>query len=404
MAGGGLYDPLGTDPPLRAPRAGPSLSLIVLLVVLIGLAGLFAASAFRDSGERGQPRAVAEIGPVRPSDPPPSPPLSSAGPATLPAALPGGSVPPSDQEVEIQNGVRVIRLRHDGSTGGSLVVKVPEAAAAAAAVSSGDISLQGPSSSGPLPKMGMDGRRAAEAYAGAVVPGSKGKPWVAIVVEGLGLGAAGTAPAPTDWPVAVTLGFGVDGTEQSRQVAKARAAGHEVVLMLPSRDGSVPAAAMASVNGSNALPARDRLHWLLSRFTGYAGVIVDPVDQNAASVAADVLEMTRRGLYVVDGTAASAGVAKPTVPSVASPMAKADLVLAGPAETEALERFLDRLETVARTNGSAIGIAPASPRSLAAISRLTTTLADSGMALVPLGAVVNLRRDAQARPISVAAP
>ena len=250
----------------------------------------------------------------------------------------------------------------------------------------------------------MDGRRAAEAYAGAVVPGSKGKPWVAIVVEGPGLGAAGTAPAPTDWPVAVTLGFGVDGTEQSRQVAKARAAGHEVVLMLPSRDGSIPAAAMASVNGSNTLPARDRLHWLLSRFTGYAGVIVDPVDQNAASVTADVLEMTRRGLYVVDGTVASAGVAKPTVPSVASPMAKADLVLAGPAETEALERFLDRLETVARTNGSAIGIAPASPRSLAAISRLTTTLADSGMALVPLGAVVNLRRDAQARPISVAAP
>ena len=81
----------------------------------------------------------------------------------------------------------------------------------------------------------------------------------------------------------------------------------------------------------------------------------------------------------------------------------ADVVLTGSAEGETPERFLDRLVTLARSTGSAIGIAPAS-RSFAAISRFAATLADRGVALVPLGTVVSLRQSAQARPIPVPAP
>ena len=173
--------------------------------------------------------------------------------------------------------------------------------------------------------------------------------------------------------------------------------------MIPARKGGAPDLAVTSGGGPSATSARDRLRWQLSRFTGYAGVVLDSTNQDPATVAADVLDMTRRGLYVVDASQARAAAPTESV-QAATPMTTTDGALTGSADGEAPERFLDRLATLARSNGSAIGIAPASPRSLAAISRFSAALADSGMALVPLGAVVSLRQSAQARPIPIAAP
>ena len=405
MAGGGLFDPLGTDRPPEASRAGPSLWLIALVVVLIGFAGLFATAAFRNGGEGGEPRVVAEIGPARHVDPvtPAPASLGSASSTTQPSGSPGGPTAASDQEVQIENGVRVIRPRRNGSTGGSLVMKVP-AAPATAEVPLVDDRLLEPGASGPLPRIASDGARPAETYAGAAVPGSTGKPWISIVVRGFGTGSGGTVQAPTEWPAGITLGFAVDGTDLPRQVGIARAAGHEVVLIMPPSKGGALDAAVATAGKPSPTSARDRLRWQLSRFTGYAGVVVDSTDQDMSTVAADVLEMTRRGLYVVDATSAHFNASAPSVEVAGLPMTMADAALTGSVDGEAPERFLDRLAKLARANGSAIGIAPASPRNLAAIARFAATLPDSGMALVPLGAVVTLRQNAQARPSPVAAP
>ncbi len=405
MAGGGLFDPLGTDRSPQASRAGPSLWLISLIVVVIGFASLFAAAAFRNGGEGGEPRAIAKIGPARHIDPvvPNSAPLGSAASTTPPPGLPQGSLG-SGQDVQIENGVRVIRPRRDGSTAGSLVMKVPDPASPAAQNPVADDPFLEPGPSGPLPRVASDGRRPAEIYAGAAVPGSAGKPWISIVVRGFGIDPGGTAQAPTEWPAGVTLGFAVDGTDLARQVGSARAAGHEVVLTISPRRGGAPDLAVTAPGGPSATSARNTLRWQLSRFTGYAGVVVDPTNQDLATVAADVLEMTRRGLYVVDSTPARPTTPAPGVQATALPMTMADAALTGSVDGEAPERFLDRLAKLARANGTAIGIAPASPRSLAAISRFAATLADSGMALVPLGAVVTLRQSTQAQPIPVAAP
>ena len=174
--------------------------------------------------------------------------------------------------------------------------------------------------------------------------------------------------------------------------------------MLPPQKGGALDATASSTKASSTLPARDRLHWQLSRFTGYAGVVVDTMSQDRASVAADVLEMTRRGLYVVDDALEKATVPAPLGQGAPSPMTNADLVLSGAAESEGLERFGERLAALARVNGSAIGIVPASSPVSAAMSRWIITLADKGVALVPLSAVVSLRRNAQERPVAVAAP
>ncbi len=404
MAGGGLFDPLGTDRPARASRGAPSPWLIALLVVLIGIAVLFGLAAFRNGGAGGNPRVVAAIGAVHHTDPVPPPPLNPANTAAQAPSMPSGAAAMSDQEVEIENGVRVIRPRRNGSPVTGLVMKVPDPASVSPVASPADNELLEPGPSGLLPRVGADGRRPAEVYAGAAVPGSTGKPWISIVVSSLG-NASGAAQAPADWPAGVTLGFAVDGTDLVRQVASARATGHEVVLMLPPRAAGTPRAAITPSGATSASPAGDRLRWPLSRFTGYAGVVMDSTNLDRATAATDILEMTRRGLYVVDAPPSRRVTAPtPSVHAAVSPAATVDVTLTESAGSETPDTFLDRLTSLARSDGSAIGIAPATPRSLAAISRFVSTLTDTGVALVPLGAVVNLRQSSQARPIPVAAP
>lgn len=131
MAGDGLFDPLGVN---RAEpiRSVPTLSppLVVAAVAALGIAALVAVAWLRDDGDRGRPRAVAPIeriaAPPKPAAPSPAP----APPAPA-VALPPGFPAEADQEVEIQNGVRIIRPRRDHGlppAGQSFVAPPPSAA------------------------------------------------------------------------------------------------------------------------------------------------------------------------------------------------------------------------------------------------------------------------------------
>ncbi len=129
---GGLFDPLGTDGADR-PHGGarPPASVVAAGLILAGLAALLAVSWFRDDGDRGRPVAVAPIEHVQaPAKPPAAqtvpvaPPPAAAAP---PAPVAASGLPPvrDDEEVEIQNGVRVIRPRRVGAAPGSRTIQVP---------------------------------------------------------------------------------------------------------------------------------------------------------------------------------------------------------------------------------------------------------------------------------------
>ncbi len=134
---GGLFDPLGTgraDLPRGASR--PPASVVAAGLVLAGLAALLAVSWFRDDGDRGRPMAVTPIehvpAPPKPAAAPPVPapaaPLPAA-PAAAAAQAPvaAGGLPPvrDDEEVEVQNGVRIVRPRRVGPMPGSQTIRVP---------------------------------------------------------------------------------------------------------------------------------------------------------------------------------------------------------------------------------------------------------------------------------------
>ena len=130
---------------------------------------------------------------------------------------------------------------------------------------------------GAIPKIAPDGARPSEIYARPVKPqaGRADQPRVAIVIEGLGIGANSTAEALAKLPAPVTFAFAPYGTDLERWVARARGEGHEVLLQIgmepfdyPDNDPG-PQTLLTSLSAEQNI---DRLHWFLSRFQGYVGV------------------------------------------------------------------------------------------------------------------------------------
>ena len=87
---------------------------------------------------------------------------------------------------------------------------------------------------GAIPKIAPDGARPSEIYARPVKPqaGRADQPRVAIVIEGLGIGANSTAEALAKLPAPVTYAFAPYGADLERWVARARGEGHEVLLQV----------------------------------------------------------------------------------------------------------------------------------------------------------------------------
>lgn len=139
MDGGGLFDPIGREPGGRPRTSLTSPVVVVAGAALVGLAALIVVAAWRDDGDRGEPRATSTIEHVTAPEKPTAPTVAHPAPTSAPTApVADGSVPTvspglpparGDQDVEIQNGVRIIRPRRDAAAPGGVTVKVPAAAA-----------------------------------------------------------------------------------------------------------------------------------------------------------------------------------------------------------------------------------------------------------------------------------
>ncbi|MCP4620032.1 MAG: divergent polysaccharide deacetylase family protein [Bradyrhizobium sp.] len=215
-------------------------------------------------------------------------------------------------------------------------------------------------------------------------------PVVAVVVAGLGVGAAKTVEAIMKLPPAVTLAFTPYGSDPAKLAERARAQRHEILLQVPMEPFDYPDNDPGPQTLLSTLGAEqnlDRLHWHLSRFQGYAGianfmgarfVVSDNVMQPV------VREAAKRGLGYFDDGSAPRSVASSVAVSQAMPFAKADLTIDAVPTTLEIDRALAKLETLARERGTAIGIASALPISIERLAAWSKALDSRGIMLVPL--------------------
>jgi uncharacterized protein len=215
-------------------------------------------------------------------------------------------------------------------------------------------------------------------------------PVVAIVVGGLGVGAAKTTDAIMKLPPAVTLAFTPYGSDPGKLAERARAQHHEILLQIPMEpfdypdNDPGPQTLLTTLNPEQNL---DRMYWHLSRFQGYAGIanfmggrfaVADAVMQPI------VREAAKRGLGYFDDGTAPRSVAAPLAAGQAMPFAKADVTIdTVPTATE-IDHALANLENLAKERGLAIGVASALPISIERIGAWAKSLENHGIMLAPL--------------------
>jgi polysaccharide deacetylase 2 family uncharacterized protein YibQ len=388
-----LTKPLGVDGPAPAKRRD---FLRPLTIAIVG----FAAAAFGalaiyvfavDDPLGGEPHVTVAVEKT-----------TAAPPGPTPAPQPGARVQevPSDEprrtatEVETASGVAVVRP--DGTSApGSVVIRVPDAPASGKLAPAPDRRLVERTRSGTLPKIGADGARPFDVYARPAgrLPGNAqpiGR--VALLVGGLGIGAAATADAIAKLPPPVTLAFAPYGSDLERVVAQAREAGHEVMLQAPMEPFDYP----DNDPGPHTLTAKakpqenlDRLHWVMGRFAGYVGL----VNFMGARLTADeqafapiLREIGSRGLVFLDDGSSSRSIATRAGAATQTPTLRADIVLDAVPRADAIDQELAKLEKLAREKGLVIGTASALPLSIDRLSRWAKALETRGVLLVPVSA------------------
>ena len=387
-----LSAPLGQDRPrkrrYRLPFTAPQ--------AFAGLFGLFLTTflgfaIFNTNPMGGEPLAKVSYDPATlPGEKTAQQPVS-----TTPAAMPKEAATGAREPAAGQQTVTII----DGSNGARQNVIVgtgadaPARADAPPAVMAGiNPKLLESSRYGMIP-VAAEGLKPFRVYAAGsdAQRAAAGKtPIIAIVVSGLGVGAAKTADAITKLPGAVTLAFTPYGSDPGKLVERARAQKHEVLLQVPMEPFDYPdndPGPQTLLTTLSADQNSDRLAWHMSRFQGYVGIANFMGSRFVATDAAMqpiIKEAARRGLAYLDDGSAPRSVAGMIAEGQAMPFAKADVNIDTVPTPAEIDRALARLETLAKERGSAVGIASALPISIDRIGTWAKQLEGRGLMLVPL--------------------
>jgi polysaccharide deacetylase 2 family uncharacterized protein YibQ len=243
--------------------------------------------------------------------------------------------------------------------------------------------------------MVADGLKPFTVYAGDADRNKAAKmPVVAIVVGGLGVGAAKTTDAIMKLPPAVTLAFTPYGADPAKLAERARAQRHEILLQVPMEPFDYPDNDPGPQTLLTTLTAEqnlDRLHWHLSRFQGYAGIANF---MGARFTATDAVmqpiirEASKRGLGYLDDGSTPRSAAPALTAAQSMPFAKADFTIDAVPTSAEIDRTLVKLETLAKERGLAVGFASALPISIERIAAWAKTLDRNGIMLVPLTTVM----------------
>jgi polysaccharide deacetylase 2 family uncharacterized protein YibQ len=286
----------------------------------------------------------------------------------------------------------VLPLPPAGALGGPKLVLAPAP----------DPALIEPSSDGPLPIVGKNGKQAWLAYA-RPFDNSEKRPRIAILITGLGLDAEMTKTAIDHLPGPVTLSFDPYSRELQEDITAARGAGHEVMLGLPMEPLDFPRQDPGPLTLLTSLDDKqntDRLDKVMGAGVGYIGLtslMGSRFTTSKAAMTPILAELKRRGLLFVDNRAGENGAAA-LARLMDLPWAVGDRVLDAEANQAVIDRVLAELETVAQRNHVALGIATLSPLMIDRVTNWSASLQDKELVLAPTSAV------ADRQPTDIATP
>jgi hypothetical protein len=254
---------------------------------------------------------------------------------------------------------------------------------------------------GPLPIVGKDGGQAWQVYA-RPFDSKDVRPRIALIITGVGLDQTMSQAALDRLPGTVTFGFDPYAGNVKANVANARNLGHEALMGLPlepldyPRQDPGPLTLLSSLDpNQNA----DRLATLMGKATGYVGfvAIMGSRFESENTALLPVLEALKgRGLMFADDKAPEQSVVGPIATQMNLPWAAGNVVIDSESDPAAIDEALTGLETSAKRNGAALGIAALSPALLDRVASWLATLDGKGIAIAPASAIANRQQAAKA--------
>lgn len=385
-----LSTPLGQKTERAKRRFRLPFTAIQALAVVLGLilVAFLSIALFTDNPFGGEP--IAHIALRKPAGDE-KPAQAASGHHGEPAAKAESKAPPASENKTVTIIDGSSGKRQDVTIGGDGAAKSDGEAAPSSAVMTGiDPRLLEKTRYGMIPTV-ADGLKPFTVYAAEADRAKAARmPVVAIVVGGLGVGAAKTTDAIMKLPPAVTLAFTPYGADPSKLAERARAQRHEILLQVPMEPFDYPDNDPGPQTLLTSLPAEqniDRLYWHLSRIQGYAGIANF---MGARFLATDAVmqpfmrEAAKRGLGYLDDGTTPRSVAPALAAGQAMPFAKADFIIDSVPTSAEIDRTLIKLETLAKERGLAVGVASALPISIERIAAWIKTLDNRGIMLVPL--------------------
>ncbi|MEL7030067.1 MAG: divergent polysaccharide deacetylase family protein [Pseudomonadota bacterium] len=253
---------------------------------------------------------------------------------------------------------------------------------------------------GLLPRIADDGRRSSQVYA-RPFDDADGRPRVGLILSGLGLSQTTTQAAIRELPAEITLSFVPYARNLETWTREAKAAGHEVMLELPMEPFDYPAndpGPYTLLTSNSRAENERRMEWLMSRFTGYFGVINYLGGKFTASNTSlkPVLQaLEARGIAYIDDGFSQRTVLKTVQNNVDGEWTVVDRVIDARLAAAQIDSRLLELEALAIQNGSALGKGSAYPVTIDHIKSWVAEVDDRGYALSPASAVLRLRRGVQ---------
>ncbi|MEX2408839.1 MAG: divergent polysaccharide deacetylase family protein [Rhodovibrionaceae bacterium] len=325
-----------------------------------------------------------------------SPPLAAR---RIPVAVETLPPPVPPAAADLRSGEEALAGRSEAAP--ALIINGPEAASSAP--KSPQLTLRSaPSASVPsaeqgqaeTPRQEADQPPAWQRNAVQLATLPKG-PAIAIVIDDVGLNRPG-ADRSVALPAPVTLALMTYAEGLESLAARARAAGHELMVHLPMQpiDAEYDAGINVLTVGLPRAELLQRLSWGLERFDGYVGInnhMGSRFTTDSDGMAAVMAELKRRGLMFLDSKTVGNSLGVAAARSAGVPVVARDIFLDHEQAPDFIAAQLRALEDLARQRGYAIGIGHPHGITLQALESWIPQARARGIDFVPISAVLGLQ-------------
>jgi polysaccharide deacetylase 2 family uncharacterized protein YibQ len=221
-----------------------------------------------------------------------------------------------------------------------------------------------------------------------------GRPLIAVVIDDVGIDRPHSKRA-WELPGPLTMSFLPYARDLREQAKAARAHGQELMLHLPMEPGGVadpgPNALLVSLGEAEL---RARVTAALDSFDGYVGVNNHMGSRFTAyrpGMETVLRQFKARGLLFLDSRTTPSSVGDQVAQELGVPSVARNVFLDDDESLGAVRRRLAETEAVARRQGFAVAIGHPHEATLQALADWLPGVADKGLALAPLSAVLRKR-------------